>query len=258
MQMEIVWPKKCNILGVNISPIIYEEASDLVIKAAKNNNRATVTHLAVHGVVEAAKNHQFNSMLEKFQIVAPDGQPVRMLMNRIHKVALPDRCYGPEFMIRVCKKAAQEGVCVYLYGSFQGVVDKLRDNLIHQFPRLRIVGAEPSLFRALTKTEDEEFVCRVNLGCPLQERFAYAHRDRIQAVQICVGAAFDFHSRNKKMAPSWMQKCSLEWFYRLLQEPMRLSKRYLTTNTVFLLKTILYLSGIKKCGNNSRGSGGCK
>ena len=58
----------------------------------------------------------------------------------------------------------------------------------------------------------------------------------VHAVQCCVGAAFDFHAGNKKVAPGWMQRNGLEWFFRLCQEPGRLWRRYLVTNTLFVQK----------------------
>ena len=99
-------------------------------------------------------------------------------------------------------------------------------------------------FRELTDEENAAACDRINasgagltfigLGCPKQDIFAHRNRNRIQSVQLCVGAAFDFHAGNKKMAPEWMQKYGLEWTYRLLQEPGRLWKRYLMTNTAFV------------------------
>jgi N-acetylglucosaminyldiphosphoundecaprenol N-acetyl-beta-D-mannosaminyltransferase len=76
----------------------------------------------------------------------------------------------------------------------------------------------------------------IGLGCPKQDLFAYDHRATIRAVQVCVGAAFDFHAGVKPMAPAWMQRRGLEWLYRLIQEPGRLWRRYLVTNSVFLAK----------------------
>ena len=134
---------------------------------------------------------------------------------------------------------------VYLYGSSPEVLAAFRARLTLQHPGLRVAGAESPPFRALTPEEDEATVRRINasgagivfvgLGCPKQDLFAYEHRGRIRAVQICVGAAFDFLSGNKKTAPGWMQRCGLEWLFRLCQEPRRLWRRYLVTNAVFLL-----------------------
>jgi N-acetylglucosaminyldiphosphoundecaprenol N-acetyl-beta-D-mannosaminyltransferase len=60
----------------------------------------------------------------------------------------------------------------------------------------------------------------------------------VNAVFVCVGAAFDFHAGVKKMAPAWMQRSGLEWLFRLLQEPRRLFKRYVVTNSLFLWKLL--------------------
>jgi N-acetylglucosaminyldiphosphoundecaprenol N-acetyl-beta-D-mannosaminyltransferase len=147
-------------------------------------------------------------------------------------------------MARFCGGAAAAGIGVYFYGSSPQVVDNLQATLTRKFPGLQVVGYEPHPHRALTKEEDRCVVERINasgagliflgLGCPLQETFAYEHRHSLKGIQICVGAAFDFHAGNKKMAPEWMQKRGLEWFYRLSQEPRRLWRRYLWTNSVFL------------------------
>jgi N-acetylglucosaminyldiphosphoundecaprenol N-acetyl-beta-D-mannosaminyltransferase len=201
--------------------------------------------MAVHALVTAARDPSYRAKVNTFEVVAPDGQPVRWALNRLEGTGLEDRVYGPEFMIRLCRRAAETGVGVYLYGSSLEVVRALEANLLDRFPALRIVGCEPSLFRPLTAGEDEAFVRRVNdsgagllflgLGCPLQESFAYEHRRAIKAVQLCVGAAFDFHAGNKRMAPGWMQRRGLEWLFRLTQEPGRLWRRYLITNAAFCL-----------------------
>ncbi len=251
-----IWPRKYNIFGVNVSATTYDETLDVVIHTAKAGRSACVSHLAVHGLVTGTQDQLVRAMLNEFEIVAPDGMPVRIALNLLYKAQLPDRVYGPEFMMRVCERAAAEKIGIYLYGSHHHVVTALSKNLSQRFPMLRIVGCEPSAFRPLTKAEDEALVHRINdsgadivflgLGCPLQEKFAYEHKDKIKAVQICVGAAFDFHSGEKKMAPEWMQRHALEWLFRLSQEPGRLWRRYFITNTIFLSKLLLQLSGLKK------------
>ena len=251
-----IWPQKYNLFGIGVSATTYNEAQDVVILKAKGKKSACMTHLAVHGLTEGTRDMQFRTILNGFDIIAPDGQPVRLALNLLYNTSLPENCRGSEFMLRLCELAAAEGVGVYLYGSLRNVVYALRDNLIDRYPELNIIGWEPSIFRPLTEPEDDALVQRINnsgagivflgLGCPLQEKFAYEHRDKIKAVQICVGAAFDFLSGNKKMAPSWMQRYALEWFFRLLQDPRRLWKRYFVTNTIFLSNLFLQFSGLKK------------
>lgn len=239
------WPRKHDLFGVGVSATDYDECARVVLDAARRRQGGTVTHMAVHALMTAATEASFREQINSFDVVAPDGMPVRKALDLFYKSRLPDRVYGPELMARLCERAAAEGVGVYLYGSYPDVVAKLADNLVGRFPGLRVVGAEPSAFRPLTGAEDRDLVRRVNesgagllfvgLGCPRQEAFAAEHRHSIQAVQLCVGAAFDFHAGNKKMAPPWMQDRGLEWFYRLAQEPGRLWRRYLVTNTLFSL-----------------------
>jgi exopolysaccharide biosynthesis WecB/TagA/CpsF family protein len=242
----VQWPKKCNLFGVQISATTYDEAAQAIVQAAGAGEPAIVSAHAVHAVVTASGDPALREAVNSFQLVAPDGQPVRWALNWLHRVGLRDRVCGPELMLRVCQRAADEGVPIYLYGSSPPVILALEKNLLARFPGLVVAGAESPPFRALTEEEDREMVERINgsgagilfigLGCPKQDFFAYQHRGRIRAVQMCVGAAFDFHAGVKKIAPRWLQRCGMEWFFRLCEEPRRLWRRYLTTNSVFLAK----------------------
>jgi exopolysaccharide biosynthesis WecB/TagA/CpsF family protein len=239
------WPPKHDLFGVRLSATTYDECVALLMDAARRRVPAVAAHLAVHAVVTAATDPAQRERVNAFDIAAPDGQPVRAALNWFFGAGLADRVYGPELMLRLCRAAAREGVGVYLYGSTPEVIARLTRRLPELAPGLTIAGAESPPFRPLTPAEDAETVRRINdsgaglvfigLGCPRQEIFAAAHRESIRAVQLCVGAAFDFHAGSKRMAPRWMQRWSLEWLFRLGQEPRRLFKRYLVTNTAFCL-----------------------
>ena len=247
-------PRKHDVFGVGVSETCYSEAVDFIMQAARQRKPMLVDHMPVHGLIEASQNSLLREKINRFEIVAPDGQPVRWALNRFYKTGLTDRVYGPELMLRLCARAEQEQVGIYLYGSLLHVLERLSGNLLRRFPKLRIAGYESPPFRPLTVTEDRETVSRINasgagliflgLGCPKQEQFAYDHRDSIQGVQLCVGAAFDFHAGCKKMAPAWMQRNGLEWAFRLMAEPRRLWRRYVRTNSLFLAKVIRYALGI--------------
>src|SRR5207245_5425130 len=116
-------------------------------------------------------------------------------------------------------------------------------------------GARP--FRPLTAEEEAAEIGRINragpdivfvgLGCPKQERWMAAHRDRLAApVLVGVGAAFDFHTGRVRQAPRWMMKAGLEWVFRLSQEPRRLWRRYLVYNTLFAFHVTLELLGLRR------------
>lgn len=238
------WPEKQDLFGVHVSVTDYDQCVQFILDRAARRQSALVTFMPVHGLVTAATDAAYRSAINTFDIVAPDGQPVRWSLNRFHNAGLTDRVYGPHTMLRVCEGAAQRGIGVYLYGSTPDVLQRLQERLLQACPTLRIAGAESPPFRPLTPQETEQTLARIDasgagvvmvgLGCPRQDLFAHQHRARIHAVQMCVGAAFDFHAGNKKMAPAWMQKRGLEWLFRLTQEPSRLWRRYLVTNTLFL------------------------
>jgi exopolysaccharide biosynthesis WecB/TagA/CpsF family protein len=240
------WPRKHDLLGIGISATTYEEAIAAIIAAARQRQSAVVSLHAVHAVVTASADPELREKVNQFDLVAPDGQPVRWALNWLYQAGLSERVYGPELMLRLCAAAAAADVPVYLYGGADEVTPKLVAALEAREPRLRIAGYEAPPFRPLTPEEDEAVMRRIEasgaglvfigLGCPKQDHFAFDHRDRVRAVQVCVGAAFDFHAGVKRMAPPWMQRRGLEWLFRLSQEPRRLTGRYLTTNTLFLAK----------------------
>ena len=132
----------------------------------------------------------------------------------------------------------------YFYGSTQETLDILREKITEKYPGAVIAGMYSPPFRSLTADEDAEIVEKINaakpdfvwvgLGAPKQERWMAAHENRVQALMLGVGAAFDYEAGNIRRAPAWMQRCNLEWLYRLMQDPKRLFKRYFVTNTKFL------------------------
>jgi len=158
-------------------------------------------------------------------------------------------------MSRFCAYAQERDYRVFLYGSTPETLKTLQAQLLQRFPRLQIVGAMSPPFRKLTKEEERQH-CReieqsmadvvwVGLGCPRQEAWMARNRHRLSAVLVGVGAAFDFHAGVTPQAPPWMQRSGLEWLFRLASEPRRLWKRYLTTNSVFLVTIGAQLIGTR-------------
>lgn len=240
------WPHKFRLFGVEVSRVDYDSAVESIIDAAQNDEGGIVSCQAVHAVITASGDPELREKVNSFAMVTPDGQPVRWAMNLIHKAGLTERVYGPELMLRVCEAAAAKGVEIYLYGGSEEVAVKLQQRLRKRLPNLKIAGCESPPFRPLTEQEKLDTAARINdsgagilfvgLGAPKQDIYAYENRESIRPVMVCVGAAFDFHAGEKSMAPGWMQRNGLEWLFRLASEPRRLWKRYLVTNSIFLLK----------------------
>ncbi len=244
----LIWPTKRDLFGLGVSLTTYRGIVEATLDAAQRHEPAIVSFHAVAAVVETSSTPSLLGKVNRFQIVAPDGQPVRWALNWLHGARLPDRVCGPDAMLALCRGAARAGVPVFFYGSSNQVLKHLQANLRQGIPALRIAGAISPPYRPLSPAEEEALVAQINasgagilfigLGHPKQDLFADAHRDRISAVQVCVGAAFDFLSGATRRAPRWMQRSGLEWCHRLLQEPRRLWRRYFVTNTIFLLRLI--------------------
>lgn len=236
-------PKR-DLFGVRVTAAGPQPVINQVMDWAHNRRSATVDFMPVHGLIVAVRDKEHRERMNGFDLVACDGQPIRWALNRFHKAGLSERVYGPTTMLRVCQRCAAEGVGIYLYGGRPDVLETLCHNLLEKLPELKIVGAESPPFRPLTEEEDIKAIKRINasgagvvflgIGCPRQEVFAADHRGSLRGVQMCVGAAFDFHAGAVKQAPAWMQKRGLEWLYRLTREPGRLWKRYLVTNSLFV------------------------
>jgi exopolysaccharide biosynthesis WecB/TagA/CpsF family protein len=235
---------KRSVLGVLVDPTSYDEATGTVLAAAREHRPLALTALAVHGVMTGVTDRAHGARLNSFDLVTPDGQPVRWALNLLYKANLTDRVYGPTLTLRVLAGAAAEGLPVYLYGSTQDTLDRLTAALATQLPALKVAGMEPSKFRLAAPGEAAEIAARirtsgarvvlVGLGCPRQEVFTYAMRPLVNAPLLAVGAAFDYHAGQLRKPPAWMQRHGLEWLWRLGLEPGRLWKRYLLLNPAYL------------------------
>ena len=235
---------KVDLFGVNVSVTSYGHATAAIMDAARNHRSYAVSALAVHGLMEAVGDPAFRAVVNEIDLVTPDGQPVRWAMNRLHHTGLDDRVYGPDLTWKVIEAAAEEGVGIYLFGSTEETCDAFRAEIERRHPRAKVVDVQPDRFRDATPAEDEADIARMNgsgagvvlvgRGCPRQERWVAAHRGQVNAAMLAVGAAFDYGAGNLAPAPAWMQRTGLQWLYRLGQEPRRLWRRYLVTNSRFL------------------------
>ncbi|GIF11568.1 exopolysaccharide biosynthesis WecB/TagA/CpsF family protein [Actinoplanes teichomyceticus] len=243
-------------LGVLVDATDYASATERIIAAAREGRPYAVTALAVHGVMTGVQDRAHEARLNSFDLVTPDGQPVRWALNLLHGAALADRVYGPTLTLKVVERAAAEGLPIYLYGSTQPTLDRLVPALREMFPALKIAGVEASKFRGAQPGEEVAIAERikasgarlvlVGLGCPRQEVFTYAMRPLLDMPLLAVGAAFDYHAGLLKNPPAWMQKYALEWLWRLGLEPKRLWKRYLLLNPAYLSRLLAQKTGLWK------------
>lgn len=242
---------KHNVLGVLVDAVDYEAATEKIMVAARDRRPLAVSALAVHGVMTGVKDAAQRYRLNHLDLVTPDGQPVRWAMNWMYRTRLDDTVCGPTLMLDVCRAAAEQQVPIFLYGNHQPVLDLLEARLTGRFPSLTIAGSQPSKFRRTTPEEKAATVERVKssgaqitfvgLGCPRQEVFAYEYREPLGMPVIAVGAAFDYLAGTIREGPRLLHRMGLRWFYRWLQEPRRLFKRYTVVNAGYAGRLLLQI-----------------
>jgi len=232
------------ILGVNIHTTSYVDAVQKIINWAKAGESRMVCAANVHMIIEAHDNPGFKTILNRADLVTPDGMPL-VWMLRWLGLHNQERVYGPDLMLHVLAAARDAGIPVGFYGGKPEVLEALVGKMQDQFPGLQIVYAYNPPFGAFQLSQADQIMTNIRLadprilfvalGCPKQERWMAEHRGEVPAVMLGVGAAFDIHAGAIKQAPGWMQKIGLEWLFRLIKEPKRLWKRYLINNPRFIV-----------------------
>lgn len=234
-----------NILGVDIAAINMEWLVQFTVDniAALSGDYICVAN--VHTTVMANENAEYKAIQNGGILAIPDGGPLSSV-GRKRGAENMYRTAGPSYMGEMFKLG---GYRHYFYGSTPETLEKLHANLIRDYSDIQIVGMYSPPFREMTEDEDESIVEQINavnpdflwvgLGAPKQEKWMAAHQGRVKGLMVGVGAGFDYFAGNIERAPEWMQKNNLEWVYRLLQDPKRLFKRYLVTNTKFIWNAMI-------------------
>ncbi|QQL45620.1 WecB/TagA/CpsF family glycosyltransferase [Sulfuriroseicoccus oceanibius] len=249
--------ERSEVLGVGISPMTFQQAVDRAFDAvARPGFAGYVTVTGVHGVMESQDDPELLRIHNDAYMVTPDGMPM-VWMAWANGYPATERVYGPDLMLAVMNRSVSERSKHFLFGGSDGVVDQLADCLRRDVGDVRVVGKVTPPFRLLTDEEEQQLVADlqreqphflwVGLSTPKQERFMASFLAKYPDLTarwdhglllFGVGAAFDFHAGLVKQAPSWMQECGLEWFFRLCVEPRRLWKRYMKNNPRFVWKVL--------------------
>lgn len=232
------------VLTTEMTALSFEGLLETVTRWGKTQDRGRMVCIAnVHMLVEARRDRSLAEVLGRADAVTPDGMPLVWFMRRNGH---PDqeRVAGMDLLPALCATAERQSINVYFLGSTPEVLMAIRGRLLAAYPRLRIVGMEAPPFREMTRDEEAATMHRINLanpgflfialGCPKQEKWMGRNVGNVRAVMFGLGAAFPVFAGIRRRAPDVMQRNCLEWLYRLGQEPRRLWRRYLTTNTTFL------------------------
>ena len=249
--------KRSRVRVVALRPdvVTLESATEKIIRLARGKNGGYVCFSTVHMVMESYDDQEFAAKVNAADLIVTDGMPL-VWMQKLQGAKAATRVRANDLMIHLCETAAKSDLSVGFYGGRQEVIDAISERAKNDLPELKIVYAYSPPFRALTAEEDAQITAEINraapdllfmgLGCPKQENWMAAHRNRLKAVMLGVGASFDFYAGNVKESPEWMGNLGLEWLFRLTQEPKRLWRRYLILNPRFMTLATMQLLGLKK------------
>ncbi len=235
--------------GVTINLPTLAAATDAALARAKAGQGFALFTLNLDHLVKLRASPDFAAAYASAALVTADGWPIVWLAQR--QGAHPDRASGADLVLPVCEGAAGQGSAFDFVGPGPQAQAAALDILKARFPALTVAGAEAPKFPAAeTAAELAAFdhdalasridasgasLCFLSLGAPKQELLADALSRRCPKVGfLCVGAALDFISGTVQRAPLWMQKSKLEWFWRLLSDPKRLTLRYARCGALFL------------------------
>lgn len=236
--------KTCNILGTDIAVTNMNETIECLESNLDELRGEYICVSNVHTTIMAYEDSVYGQVQRSAAFCLPDGKPLSVY-SRKHGFPQAERVTGPDLMGELFAK--DNGIRHYFYGGKPGTIETLSKILQEKYPHIQIAGMVSPPFRMLSEEEDSAEIQKMNnsgadiiwvgLGAPKQEKWMYEHKGKINAVMIGVGAGFDYHAGTIKRAPVWMQKASLEWLYRLMQDPKRLFGRYFKTNLKYLWLT---------------------
>ncbi len=233
--------KKVNILGAKIDRIAMAEAKDIAMSFFETEGKKVIYTPNSEIILYASRNKEFMDKLNSADLMIADGIGV-VYGAKILRNSLPERVAGFDLLKTIFPLMAKKGLSLYLLGSKPGVSEKAGENLLRDYPGIKIAGTHDGYFK-----DDDEVIADINakkpdlllvcLGFPKQENWIYDNREKLQVkAMIGAGGCLDVFSGIVERAPEFYCKHGLEWFYRLKKEPWRFKR--MTALPVFALKVL--------------------
>lgn len=238
-------PKK-EVIDIPLTCIPFDEQMMLILRWAKIRASKAVCLANVHMLMEARRNSWYREVLEKADLVTPDGKPLVMMLRGLG-IMEQNQVSGMNVFENLCDSAEKSGISIYFLGSTPEILEKIKHRLAKDYPILKIAGMKSIPFMSIDEinaSKDKVLIEEVNnsgagiifvcLGCPKQEVWMSQYKGLINGVMIGVGAVFAMYAGITPRAPHLVQSVGMEWLYRLIQEPNRLWHRYSSTIPPFM------------------------
>jgi len=238
-------PGQVTILGIPISNLSLAEAANQIIRLAASNRPSQVCFVNADCANAAHRDQAYMGVLERSDLILADGIGMR-LAGQFLKKPIRQNVNGTDLLPVLCSAAAASGLGIYLLGGRPGVAEATAGWMRAQAPSLEICGTRHGFFRpheelAIVQAiqDSKARILLVALGAPKQDLWIDTHKASLPpGVSIGVGGLFDFYSGTIPRAPVWMREIGMEWFFRFLQEPGRMWRRYFLGNALFLLRVL--------------------
>ena len=229
--------EKQPLLNTYVNNVNMEEAIQAIEDMIASEKKSYIVAINVDVVMKIENDSYLKEITDEADMVLVDGKPLEWIA-KWHKRPIKAKISGSDLVPILCERAAEKGYSIFIIGGKEGIAEEAKQNLERDLPGIRIVGtyAPPFGFE-----KDEKELSKINamisdvhpdiliacFGCPKQEKWIYENYQKYDAkVSVCAGATVDFLAGNVNRAPKWMSDHGLEWFYRFLQEPKRMFKRY--------------------------------
>jgi len=240
-----------SILGVNVSCLDIGGIFTCVKEWVERDQRRTILYVNAHCLNIASEDTYYRRLLNQADIVYADGISVvwsSCILGgcKLHKNT------GADWIEDFCHFAEQESIRIYILAGGEGVAQKAKEILLKSYPEINIVGYSDGYFKNINEVQVlseirvlSPQVLFVGMGTPHQERWIHEHREDISA-PVCwgVGALFDYIAGIETRVPPWMGKVGLEWFYRLIVDPVGKWERYIIGNPRFVTRIIRQKLGV--------------
>jgi len=240
--------QKIELFGIEFDNLTIEEVKDFITNFIKNGQKGYIVTPNAYHMVLLKKDEEFKKAYKNAKVVLADGNAI-IWTSKLLGLPLKAKCSGSDLFIEICKIAAHFNKNIFLLGGMNNSEKIAEQKLRNLFPNINIVSYSPPFGFENDEKEGKKIIGMINnynigilficVGPPKSEKWIYKNIDKLKVSLVCCfGAALDFFAGTKKRAPVWMQKIGLEWFWRLIQEPKRLWKRYLIGNTIFIFLVI--------------------
>lgn len=259
--MKKYFNQRINIVNVNISNLLMDEAIDNIYKFIKDRGeRYQIFTPNTDIIVKSYVDKNYNKVLNNADMLLPDGKPI-IWASRFIGTPLKEKVSGSSLFFRICEEAYSRRLKIFLFGGVPGAAEKAMRNLNRRYgdiisgyycPQYGFENDPSEIDMAINAIkESESDILIVGLGAPKQEYFINRYKNLYNVpVSLALGGTIDFASGFRKMPPEWLKNTGFGWLWRLLHEPKRLWKRYLIDDIKFFYYIIIQKYELIKLDEN--------